>query len=25
MRMHQADVEKMFDLVDVGETVEIQA
>jgi lipoprotein-anchoring transpeptidase ErfK/SrfK len=25
MRMHQADVEKMFELVDVGETVEIQA
>jgi lipoprotein-anchoring transpeptidase ErfK/SrfK len=25
MRMHQADVEKMYDLVDVGETVEIQA
>jgi L,D-transpeptidase ErfK/SrfK len=25
MRMHQTDVEKMYDLVDVGETVEIQA
>jgi L,D-transpeptidase ErfK/SrfK len=25
MRMHQADVEKMFELVDVGETVEIKA
>lgn len=25
MRMHQADVEKMFELVNVGETVEIQA
>ena len=25
MRMHQADVEKMFDLVDVGETVQIKA
>jgi lipoprotein-anchoring transpeptidase ErfK/SrfK len=25
MRMHQADVEKMYDLVDVGETVDIRA
>ena len=25
MRMHQADVEKMYDIVDIGETVEIKA
>jgi lipoprotein-anchoring transpeptidase ErfK/SrfK len=25
MRMHRADVEKMYELVDVGETVDIQA